>query len=420
MGCLGALLSGSLMALPAAALEPSSGTREPYDAALQSVKGAATPEQPDQIDAAIGELSALLPQYLQDVDLPLKLGELLLRRGRYLDALYSYELALRNSSPGGEAELGLGNTLLKLGRCLEARVHFQAVLAETRLHDAAAAGLRQCSSSPTPGLELPAAPAAKATTASAAAPPRLWLQPFLAQSFYIYQNHPVLNYGLGPTARLEALVSGRYYAAATYRYSYFATRSGQVAPFSQHDLYLDAGWNARAFGVTLRYAFVTDGGSYSGNSHHVGVSARYSRFADGLLNLSASFYQDTTVLRGELAWLIPIAGGFSLRPAGALQWTPSDTYKTLSLALFYYHRRFSLWAGGKIGDELRPAYLSVAYVYNSPARIPYGAWGGLSVRPGSRFSLTLNYAYDRLLRTDTTPTQDSVVHALTLGLAREF
>lgn len=436
IGRLGVLLGSALLALPAAGQEPGNGPRDQYGAALSQARTAANREQ---IDAAVSRLAALLPHYLQDVDLPLALGGLLLRNGRNLDALYSYQLALANSAPGGEAELGIGLTLLKMGRCLEASVHFHAVLAGAGPHSAAADGLRRCALVP-PGTEAKPGPGAAhetpapATAAPAAAKsesaPRLWLQPLVAQSLYIYQSHPTISYALAPTVRLELLGRGHYYAAVTYRYTYFATRDQLTPPFSQNDLYLDAGWSAKAGGVTLRYAYISDGSSSSGSStsgsslsgtsHHVGLAARYSRTVDTLLNLSASIYQDAPVLRGELAWLIPIFGSFSARPAGALQWSPTESYKTLALTLFYHHRVFSLWLGGKIGDERRAAYLNVAYVYNSPARIPYGAWAGAAIRPGAGFTLSLNYSYDRLLRTDTSLPPDSAVHSLTLGLAREF
>ena len=404
IGQAAALLTGALLALPAAAQEPSGIAAESYARALQRAK---TVQSPGDVDAAVRALAALLPSYLQDVELPLALGELTFRSGRLQDALYSYQLALNNSAPGGEAELGLAWTLVKLGRCLEARVHFQTVLTTTPTASTAAEGLRQCS-----------APAPTPSPTRLEPAPRLWLQPLVAQSFYFYQNHPTVSYVLAPTVRLEALLRGHYYGAATYRYSYFATR--QTAAWSQHDLYLDAGYSARAAGFTLHYALLADGSGYSGTTHHVGLTGRYSRGFDALLNLSASFFADTPVLRGELAWVLPIAGGFSARPAAAVQWNRTETFKTLALTLAYSHRSFSLWLGGKYGDEQRAAYLNVGYVYNSPARIPYGAWAGAALRPGRKFTLTLNYSYDRLLRRDTSPPQDSPVHALTLGLAREF
>ena len=80
----------------------------------------------------------------------------------------------------------------------------------------------------------------------------------------------------------------------------------------------------------------------------------------------------------------------------------------------------TLWVGGKYGDEKRAAYLTVAYIYNSPATIPYGWWAGVTVRPGQKTALTLGYTYDRLVRSDTAPAQNSLVHSLTLGVSREF
>lgn len=406
IGQAGALLTCALLALSAAAQEPDGVAAESYERALQRAK---TAQSPGDVDAAVRALAALLPNYLQDVELPLTLGGLMFRSGRLQDALYSYQLALTNSAPGGEAELGLAWTLVKLGRCLEARVHFQTILANTPASSTATEGLRQCGA---PAL-TPATPTLRSEPT-----PGLWLQPLVAQSFYFYQNHRTVSYVLAPTVRLEALLRGHYYGAVTYRYSYFATR--QTAAWSQHDLYLDAGYSAKAAGFTLHYALLADGSGYSGTTHHVGLTGRYSRGFDALLNLSASFFADTPVLRGELAWVLPIAGGFSVRPAAAVQWTKSETFKTLALTMFYSHRSFALWLGGKFGDEQRAAYLNVGYVYNSPARIPYGGWAGVALRPGRKFTLSINYSYDRLVRTDTTSLQDSPVHALTLGLAREF
>ena len=437
IGPAGSFLACALLALPATAQESGGAAAEPYEAALQQARRA---QRPEEVDAAGRALLALLPRYLQDVELPLQLASLMFRAGRLLDALYSYQLALTNSGPGGEAELGLGWTLVRLGRCAEARVHFQAVLASSptlgTALGTAAAGLHQCEAGPgaesapvsaaapvavTASTSAASSPAVKPAPAVPALPlPKLWLQPLVGQSFYFYQSHPSVSYAVAPAARLEALLHGHYYGAVTYRYSYFATKSSQTAPWSQHDLYLDLGYSARAAGFTLHYALISDGSGYSGITHHVGLTGRYSRGFDALLNLSASIYQDTPVLRGELSWMIPIFGGFSARPSAAVQWTKTDWFKTLGLTLLYSHRVFSLWLGGKFGDEQRAAYLNVAYIYDTPARIPYGVWAGAAVRPGRRFTLSLNYSYDRLVSTEKNLSFDSPFHALTLGLAREF
>ncbi len=391
---------GSALTLPAFGAELPVEDPDPLVAALAQARSASGPTQ---MSDAAKALTTLLPRYPQDVDLPLQLAWLMFRSGRYADALYSYQLALLRSTPGSVAELGVAWSLVKLGRCTEAREHFHAVLVVNPTQNKAEEGLRVCAEPP------PAAPV-----------PRLWIAPFIAQSLYLYQDHPLVSYATAPTARIELLFRGRLFAAASYRYTYFATNDGQTAAWSQNDLYLDVGVTGKSAAATLHYALLVDGSGYSGITNHIGLSARYSRGFDNLLNLSASIYPDTPVLRGELAWVLPIIGGFSIRPGAALQWTSTETFKNVSLTVSYYHPLFNFWIGGKYGDEKRAAYLTVAYVYNSPATIPYGMWVGATVRPGKKFALTLSYTYDRLLRSDITPNQNSLVHSLTLGLSREF
>lgn len=377
-----------------------------YEAAMSLASRASTAAEQD---AAILALTALLPAYPQDVDLPLELGRLAYQRERYPDALRAYELARERSAPGGDADLGIGWTQLKRGRCTEATAAFRAVLAA-----------KPADRSPKEGLSLCATGTAPASMQTA--PSRLWLAPLFAQSFYIYRDHPLIRFGVAPTARLDALFRGRYYGAIAYRYTYFAPQNDRAAGWNQHDLYLDLGITSKVAGATLHYALVSDGSDYAGTSHHVGLTGRYSFYGDLFLNLAASFFSDNPVLRGELSIRIPVVAGFGLRPAGALQWTPGALYKTASLTLFYDHSRVSLWLGGKLGEEMRAAYLNVGYVYIGPQHIPYGVWAGASVRPGARFTLALTYTYDRLVRSETMtmPPEDGTVHSLTASLSREF
>lgn len=424
--CPNPAVLGSLLllgALPASAqglgagAEPvaTASASDPYAEAMARARAAATPAE---LDAAAGELSVLLPRYPQDVDLPLQLGWLLFRAGRFSPAADAYRQAVTRGTGGGDAELGLAWSLLKLERCTEARPHFLAVQAAQGAGSNAAEGLRLCSapdpSSPSHGsAQAPSQPAATSALAK-----RWWLQPQLAQSLYVFQNQPVLTRALATTARLEAMLHDRWYGALVYRYSYFGTQDGQTAAFGQHDLYAAAGVTSKPAGLTLQYAVIADRSASAQTSHHVGLAARYSFVGDVLFNGSASIYPDAPVLRGELAFRMPLPLGLSVRPSGALQWIPGESFRTAGLTLAYDHPRLSLWVGGKYGDEKRPAYLGVFFIYNSPARIPYGAWAGASVRPGSGFLLSASYSYDRLIRTDVMPRQDSLFHTITLSLSK--
>lgn len=394
---------GTLFPRPAGSQGLSTANANRYEAAMERAKSARTHEE---TETAISDLHGLLPSYQQDVDLPLELGALLFRSRRYTDSLYIYKLALARSAAGGDAELGVAWSLAKLGRCAEAKDHFESVLANNPTVHSADEGLRVCAFLKSP------------------VPQKLWMKPFVSQSIYLYENHPTIKYTLAPLVRIDALLFQRFYGAATYRYSYFAAQSAAIAPWSQHDVYLDAGYSGRSFGATLRYAWLRDDSGAIGTSHHVGLSARYSFFIDTLLNMSASFYRGSTVLRGELAAMIPIGWGLSFRPSAILQWTSDANYTALSLTAFYTpsftRGRLSLWLGGKGGGEQRAALLDVAYVYIGTAKIPYGAWAGAVLRPGAGLALSLAYTYDRMVRTDVTNAQDSAAHSLTLGLSREF
>lgn len=261
-------------------------------------------------------------------------------------------------------------------------------------------------------------------------PAKLLLLPELSQGLYIYENHPSRDLASATTARLSTWMFERYLLSATYRFTYLNGRGSVSAPWLQQDVYAQAAYAVQRFGLSLHYAMVhgalnasTD---YAETSHHIGVSARYSEYGDGVFLFAASFYAANPVLRGELGWRIPVLAGFSARPAFALQWSPEGLRPSGSLTVRYDHTRFALFLGGKIGDEKRPAYLAYEFIYNGLDRILYGVWAGASGRLGAGFAATLSYALDRLATT-VTSTQSSAsteiqssVHYLTLGVTKEF
>src|SRR5262249_13557306 len=106
-----------------------------------------------------------------------------------------------------------------------------------------------------------------------------------------------------------------------------------------------------------------------------------------------------------------IRGGAGLADAGG-------TFLPTAMGTLALDRsRFSLWAGGKYGDEVRPVYFSVPVVYNIPERIPYGAWGGGSLNVSDDVRIHVSYALDRLRQPDGT---GSFMHTLSVGAAATF
>jgi hypothetical protein len=124
-----------------------------------------------------------------------------------------------------------------------------------------------------------------------------------------------------------------------------------------------------------------------------------------------------TVVRVAPSWRIPIALGFSIEPALGVADAGGEALATGILTLSFEHRLFSLWAGGKYGDEVRPVYLSLPIVYATTERIPYGAWGGASVNVSNGVRIHLAYSMDRLNQPDGT---GSDAHTLSLGFASTF
>lgn len=335
--------------------------------------------------------------------------------GKYFLAEQLYRQAAALSEDSSDAELGLGWSLQRQERCTEARLHFQRVQRNEKWREQSVLqGLALCP-----------------------APRRLRLYPGLTQGVYGYSQHPHREFATATTARLGALVHERWLLGAAYRFSYFSTRDQGSAPWLQHDVYLSAGYAARRLGLSLHYGVlhgalstpVAFAGSaaadYADTSHHLGATARYSPFGDGLLNFALSMYPTDTVVRGELSWWLPIVAGLQVRPAAAMQWSGGTLRPSGALTLSYQHARFGLFLGGKYGAELRPAQLDHQVVYNGPERTPYGLWTGLSARPGAGFTLIASYAYDRLLTDSTdaagaTSTTASDAHYGTLSVAKEF
>lgn len=259
---------------------------------------------------------------------------------------------------------------------------------------------------------------------------KLTLIPELVQGVYFYDGHPLRGITSATTARLSTWLFERWLIGASYRFSHMSGADATAAPWRQHDVYASAGYAERRFGVMVHYGMLSGAlvaaMNYADTSHHVGFSARYSPFGDGVLAFSASLYStNSPVLRSELGWRFPIYAGLSVRPAFALQWSPEGFRPNGSLTVRYDHYRFGVFAGAKYGEEKRPAYLAYEVIYNGPDRIPFGVWGGGYGLPGRGFMLSLGYAMDHLLYdgTDASGAANvtaSYVHYLTLGLSKEF
>lgn len=377
-----------------AAMTVLAGTAAAEDAYDDAFARAAALEQEGRLDDAARALEMVLPLYPQDFALPLQIGWIYFRAGRYEAAQRHYWIALERSPRAVEGLLGLAASLERQGRCEQALAVYGRVLEGQPDHAEARAGIARCTPKP-----------AWRTTLSISASggyfpdaPSKWLA------------------GGGALGAAFAHRSG-FVFGATYRYLRFAPPSNASASaWDQHEAFASLGYSDKLGAFSVHYGFLHDGSGVLGNSHHLGMFARFSPFGDIELRATASLYDDLKVFRVEPSWRIPIAFGLSIRPGVAVQYA-GEVLATGMGTLSWDYERVSLWAGGKYGDEARPFYLSVPAVYAITEKIAYGAWAGASVNVSDDVRIHLTYAMDRLKPSSGNETN---AHALTLGVTVSF
>ncbi len=393
--CLGPSGSFSLFGSSAYAVEANS-----YDQALKQVsKWEATNKSTEAADA----LEGLVERYPQDYGLMAHAARLHFELGKYQLAARRYRQAMTLSEGSLESRLGLAWSLLRQGDRPGARRLFTALHHEFPADPSARKGLR---------LSKP--------TASVIFSPSFFV------TFYGYPDHSSKNWGLGGLLSLPLMIKDRVFLQANYRFSNFfgprgqgsnGNTSGRIASiFQQHEGFISGGLVLPSFGILGQYALIYDG-DVSEAAHIAGLSARYSPWGDLLLDLSASIYPDLVVLRAAPAWRIRPLPWLTITPGvavqGALEGSGSAAAETLvtgSLGVAVSSAAGSLWIGGKVGAERRPAYLSVPAVYNIPEQINFGLWAGASLKVG-RGALFLSYELNQLELDQVT----SMMHLATLG-----
>ncbi len=355
------------------------------------------------------ELAGLLGRYPQDFDLTLRLGFAYFRAGMFTHSEDAYRKALAQNGDPAEASLGLGWALQRQGRCAESSAAFRVVLGRRPADAGARDGLRLCAPPRPQSIRLTVG----ATLGGQA-------------SNQVGQGTQISANG---AARLDVLFRERLLLGALYRYrgELPAISITFGSPFAgQHEVYLHAGYGVPFVGATLHYAVVRDQGGLSTTSNHIGMGARISPLGHIFLDLAASFYSDATVFRVGPSWWVPLRFGLSLQPGLALQVAQGQVYFNYAFVAAFSRGRFSLWAGGKYGEEFRPAYLDATIIYNLSDKVLAGALGGASIKLGKwggpgkpgKSLLSLYYTYDCLRPSDGTA--DTNLHALTIGISRDF
>jgi hypothetical protein len=341
---------------------------------------------------AASALSRALPLYPQDFALPREIAWRHFQSGRYDLAERYYRVALALSPSAPEAQLGLAASLERQGRCEEALPVYQGLSAD---FPAAESGVRRCT------------------------PPPSWkVATGVSLTGMTFPSHTYKSLAGMVALGLAFEHRSGFSLGGTYRYGRFSPADGAgIDAWDQHEAYASLGFQRPFWGLAAQYGFVHDGSGALGASHHVGLTGRLSPFGDLEVRASASFYDDMSVYRVEPSWRIPIAFGLSIRPAVAIQSADGEAKVSGSGTLSLDRSRFGLFVGGKYGDEVRPAYLSLPVVYNILDTVKWGVWGGGSVNVTKGVRIHASYAMDRLEQPDGAQIS---AHALTLGVNVTF
>lgn len=384
---------------------------QPEDEYARVTKRSIVLERAGEHARAAAQLEAIRSRYPQDFALQLRLAWLHFRAEHYELAERGYRRALALTPSSWEASLGLAWTRLRQGDRAAARAQFQSVL-----------------------RQLPKNPSALEGLALSREPAALRLDPSLGTSLYSYQGHPTRSWGLAVTLSLPLVIREQLLLAASYRLQYFTVKGqqgqgrGGRSGFSQHEVYLSAGLVRPTFGVIGQYAYLDDGSGYTPRAHVAGLSARYSPWGDLLLAGNVALYHDMTVARLAPAWRMPLRPWLLLTPGLALQLASADqahdqlddtteVLVTGSLSLALVGAAGSLWIGGKLGDEVRPADLDLPVIYNIPERVLFGGWVGGRLSLGGGWSLRAAYQLARLEARPVGQYADSNLHLVSVGVA---
>ncbi len=394
---LGSLIAFVSLALLTAGARTAHAEEDPYAAAMAT---SAAAEQRGDLELAARALEAVLVAYPQDHELRVKLGWVLFRARRFAESERAYQAALDLAPQSMDARLGLGWSRVRQGQCDGASAALEPMLAAG---DPRAEEILQACEVPSVGA----------------------VSLFAAWNQYFFPGHPYKSTGTGVLVGASARTAEGWTLQGAFRHVAFTATAGSgISNFTQQEAYAHVGYSGANAGLLLQGALVFDGSGAIGTSKHVGLAARWSPAGDLLLDASLSVYDDRTIGRLAPSWSIPVAGPLRLVPGAAFQLADGEVKVTGSLTAALSFSSLELWAGGKYGEEIRPAYLSQLAIYNVQDRIAWGAWAGARVKLGSVLAIQATYAIDRLRRdgdTSTgTSTSESNSHALSLGPVLTF
>lgn len=357
--------------------------------------------------AAAAVLESLVHSHPDDYALFLQLGWLHFELEDFERAEAHYRRASALSAGGAEPELGLGWVYLRTDRPNEAVEAFDRVLA-MRPEDASALQGR-------------------ALAVEATRPLQFYVDGNI--TFHLYPGNPFKVWALGLAAWLDARIARRLLVGATYRYAAYAVENVNTSPgpgrrresnqqmSSQHQVHARLGASWPFAGFMAHFAWAQDDIAVSGVTWVAGLSFRLSPFGDIVGEGSVSIVDNATVLRGALAWALPVADRLEVQPGfSILRSIEGELLPDASLVLRARFETWSLWVGGRYGRAERPAYLAPALIYNTIDKLLAGVFAGVRFETKSPLYVYLAYEWQAI----ETPTETGLVpsnaHFFTFGL----
>lgn len=352
-------------------------------------------EAKGQFGQAAEVLEKLKGAFPQDFALFLRLGWLHFKNGSFDSSRSNYLVALKLNPDSQQAVLGQGWALYYLGEKGEARTAFERVLQFSPSDPSAMEGL----SLSQPGHSLSV---------------------LLATALQRYPGHPTKESGSGFSVRIPARLFDHYLIGGAYRYGSFNLRTGNGfvtawdddGLFEQHEGYCYGGASFPRWGFSAAYAHLSNDAQGEESVNVVGLTGRFSPWGHVVASGNASFYDSDTVFRTQVAWAMPVLSWLSVKPGAAYQYGNDESFWNLLASATARWGRLTLGAGGKFGDEYRPAYLDSLVVYNVPDTIGWGAWTSLGVALGGGWTVSGLYEYQQLTSKSTDDSLQSGMHVL--------
>lgn len=380
---------------------PATGRADLYSDTLAAAAGEASREGWSE---AADLLDGIADQYAEDYQLQLNRAWYRFQQGDYARARDAYELALAISGGSLDARLGLGWCAYQEGDGHEARQQFEAVLVTAPGHVGAREGLARLGTGH-----------------------RFHPSAFLFYGKYL--GHPWRDFQVGTTAGLDAVLADHLLVSAAYRYLYVRGKADSTAGTAefdvhQHEAFAALGWTTSSWGIAAHgaYSHYDDTGnlaeSLGQDSGMVGLSARYTWWADFLLSVQYSLYDDFNVIQGNVGTALPVADWLTLKGAFEFQYGDGRFWPSGAFEMLFHSGFGSLGLGGTVGTRIRPVDLDGRSMYNTTDRPSGTAWARAGFALGKGLVLHVSYVFERLFAASKTgDVETGYGHRVTAGLS---